>query len=108
MLRSVVLAVAAATVMFGGAAGAQEKWKLASGAQPGLLRDHHVAVANSLGTSTQGAVSAEFLFVGSEQEVVQQVVRGRLEIGVVSMIALAILRNADAVDVTGTRLYRGC
>jgi TRAP-type C4-dicarboxylate transport system substrate-binding protein len=100
MRRSVVLAVAAAAVLFGGAAGAQEKWKLASGAQPGLLRDHHVEVANSLGTSTQGAVSAEFLFVGSEQEVVQQVVRGRLEVGVVSMIALASIIPEAAVFVT--------
>jgi TRAP-type C4-dicarboxylate transport system substrate-binding protein len=94
------MAVLAATLLWGGAAGAQEKWKLASGAQPGLLRDHHVEVANSLGTSSKGAVSAEFLFVGSEQEVVQQVVRGRLEVGVVSMIALASIIPEAAVVVT--------
>jgi len=100
MRRFVALAFMVTTVLCAGVAGAQEKWKLASGAQPGLLRDHHVEVANSFNASTKGAVSAEFLFVGSEQEVVQQVVRGRLEVGVVSMIALASIIPEAAVVVT--------
>ena len=100
MRRRMVLAALAASIVFTGTASAQEKWKLASGAQPGLLRDHHVAVANSLNASSKGAVSAEFLFVGSEQEVVQQVVRGRLEVGVVSMIGLASIIPEAAVMVT--------
>jgi len=100
MRRWMVMAAVAASIVFTGTVSAQEKWKLASGAQPGLLRDHHVAVADSLNTSSKGAVSAEFLFVGSEQEVVQQVVRGRLEVGVVSMIALASIIPEAAVVVT--------
>lgn len=100
MRRLIVSAAVAAAMLVAGAAGAQEKWKLASGAQPGLLRDHHIEVANSLNTSTGGALSTEFQFVGSEQEVVQQVVRGRLEVGVVSMIALASIIPEAAVFVT--------
>ncbi|MGE0658198.1 MAG: TRAP transporter substrate-binding protein [Reyranellaceae bacterium] len=100
MKRFVIAAAIAAALAISSVAVAAEKWKIASGAQPGLLRDHHIQVGDSIGASTKNAFTAEFQFVGSEQEVVQQVVRGRLEVGVVSMIALASIIPEAAVLVT--------
>ena len=100
MKQFVLATVVAAALSIGASAVAAEKWKIASGAQPGLLRDHHVQIGDSIGASTRNEFTAEFQFVGSEQEVVQQVVRGRLEVGVVSMIALASIIPEAAVLVT--------
>lgn len=100
MKRFLIASAVAAAMAVTSVSFAAEKWKIASGAQPGLLRDHHIQVGDSIGASTNGAVTAEFQFVGSEQEVVQQVVRGRLEVGVVSMIALASIIPETAVLVT--------
>lgn len=99
-MAKLLAALVGAALLASSPAVSAEKWKLASGAQPGLLRDHHIQVAESINTSTKGAFVPEFQFVGSEQEIVQQVVRGRLEVGVVSMIALASLIPEAAVLVT--------
>lgn len=81
-------------------AWAAETWRLTSAAQPGLLRDHHVRVAESLTRSTNGAVQGEFQFVASEQEALQQVIRGRLQVGVISVLGLASVAPEMAVFAT--------
>lgn len=81
-------------------AAAQEEWRVTSAAQPGLLRDHHVRVTESIARSSGGALKTEFQFVPSEQDALQQVVRGRLQVGILSTIALASVIPETAVFVT--------
>jgi TRAP-type transport system periplasmic protein len=80
------LALAAATFATAHApAFAQQNWKIASAAQPGSALIGYVdETARMIGENTKGEIKAERLFVGSEQEIVQQVVRGRIEMGSVS------------------------
>jgi TRAP-type C4-dicarboxylate transport system substrate-binding protein len=91
---------AAAALLGPGAAFAAEEWRLTSAAQPGLLRDHHVRVADAITRGSAGAVKAEFQFVGNEQEALQQVVRGRLQVGVISVLGLASIAPEMAVFAT--------
>ncbi len=64
---------------------AQKAWKVGSAAQPGSVLIGFVDdLAQKVGTNTKGDIKLERLFVGSEQELVQQVVRGRLEMGSMS------------------------
>jgi TRAP-type C4-dicarboxylate transport system substrate-binding protein len=79
------------------AARASEMWRVTSAAQPGLLRDHHVRVAESITRATNRAVQGEFQFVASEQEALQQVIRGRLQVGVISVLGLASVAPEMAV-----------
>lgn len=81
-------------------AQAPAEWRVTSAAQPGLLRDHHVRIAESITKATGNAVKAEFQFVGSEQEALQQVVRGRLQVGVISVLGLASIAPEMAVFAT--------
>jgi TRAP-type C4-dicarboxylate transport system substrate-binding protein len=81
-------------------ATAQEDWRLTSAAQPGLLRDHHVRVADAIAKGSNGALKTEFQFVASEQEALQQVVRGRLQVGVISVLGLASIAPEMAVFAT--------
>jgi len=95
-----VLSIAAAATLFASVAAAQEDWRVTSAAQPGLLRDHHVRIAEAIAKGSGGALKTEFQFNASEQEALQQVVRGRLQVGVLSMIALASVVPETAVFVT--------
>ncbi len=81
------LALAATTFAVAHApAFAQQNWKMASAAQPGsVLLGHVEENARLIGEATKGEIKVERLFVGSEQEIVQQVVRGRVEMGSVSL-----------------------
>ena len=79
---------------------AAENWRITSAAQPGLLRDHHVRIAESITKATNGAVQGEFQFVASEQEALQQVLRGRLQVGVISVLGLASIAPEMAVFAT--------
>ena len=81
-------------------AWASEDWKVTSAAQPGLLRDHHVRITDAITGASGGAVKAEFQFVASEQEALQQVVRGRLQVGVISVLGLASIAPELAVFAT--------
>ena len=75
-----------------GAALAQQNWKIASAAQPGSVLVGFVdETANKITTGTAGALKTERLFVGSEQEIIQQLVRGRLEMGSVSYTGASVL-----------------
>jgi TRAP-type C4-dicarboxylate transport system substrate-binding protein len=67
------------------AAWAQKAWKIGSAAQPGTVLINFVdAMATKSTADSKGELKLERLFVGSEQEIIQQVVRGRLELGSVS------------------------
>jgi TRAP-type transport system periplasmic protein len=78
-------------------AAAAEQWKLTSAAQPGLIRDQLVKIAEKISEQTKGEVKAEFQFIPSEQEAVQQIVRGRIEMGSISMTGLSTLVPEAAV-----------
>jgi TRAP-type C4-dicarboxylate transport system substrate-binding protein len=71
---------------------AQQNWKVVSAAQPGSplisFVDETVAKINS---GSKGTVKAERLFIGSEQEIAQQIVRGRVEMAGISMAGIAPL-----------------
>lgn len=91
MKLTATLALAATAFAWSaGSAWAQQSWKIGSAAQPGtVLLGYVEETATKIGEGTKGAVKAERLFVGSEQEIMQQLVRGRLEMGVVSYTGAA-------------------
>ena len=71
---------------------AQKQWKIGSAAQPGTVLVKFVdETASKLSANTKGEIKLERLFVGSEQEIVQQVVRGRLELGSMSYTGASVL-----------------
>lgn len=100
--RRTVLTGAASAAVAGllgaGPARAEDVWRVTSSAQPGLLRDHHVRITDAI--TRAGAVKAEFQFVANEQEALQQVVRGRLQVGVISVLGLASIAPEMAVFAT--------
>lgn len=72
------------------AAWAQKTWKVGSAAQPGTVLLSFVdELTQKVAAGTKGEIKMERLFIGSEQETVQQVVRGRLEIGSISYTGAA-------------------
>ena len=88
--RKLVLLAAAASWLCGQAL-AQEQWKLGTVMQPpafgAVLDDEFMA---SIGKSSGGKISVERQFIGNEQEMVQQVVRGRLQMGVTSAVGAGV------------------
>lgn len=88
LLSAVVLACAALGSTT--AAWAQKTWKIGSAAQPGTVLVQFVdETTKKIEENTKGEFKAERLFVGSEQEITQQVVRGRLELGAISYTGTA-------------------
>lgn len=82
--------LACATLATTTAAWAQKSWKVGSAAQPGTVLISFVDTMTTKATAdSKGELKLERLFVGSEQEIMQQVVRGRLEIGSVSYTGAA-------------------
>ena len=89
--RQTLLLVAALSAGLISTASAQERWKLGSVMQPpalGATLDDEVAAA--LSSASAGKVVVERQFVGNEQEMVQQVIRGRLQMGVTSAFGLGV------------------
>lgn len=89
--RTVLLAAALAMGLVSGVVSAEERWKLGSVMQPpalGATLDDEFGAALSAGSA--GKVVIERQFVGNEQEMVQQVVRGRLQMGVTSAFGLGV------------------
>lgn len=71
-------------------AHAQMNWKLASAAQPGSPLIGFVdETASKITAGSKGAIKVERLFIGSEQEIVQQITRGRLDFVSVSVAGTA-------------------
>ena len=96
--RRRILAAWAAVCVSGALAGtaqgqqAPQSWKVASAAQPGSVLVGYVdETAARITAGSSGAIKAERLFVGSEQEIIQQLVRGRLEMGSVSYTGASVL-----------------
>ncbi|MGK6315684.1 TRAP transporter substrate-binding protein [Neorhizobium sp. DT-125] len=71
-------------------ATAEEDWKLASAKRtPDVGATFDQEFANAVAGASHGLGKIEVQFVGNEQEMVQQVLRGRLDFGVTSPLALA-------------------
>ena len=90
MKLGALLAGAALFASVHGAALAQQNWKLASGAQPGTPIFNFVEeTVAKISDGLKGFAKAERIFVGSEQEIAQQVIRGRIELAGISMAGLS-------------------
>ena len=87
------LVLACAALSFASApALAQQNWKIASAAQPGSVLIGYVdETVDKLTKGSNGAIKAERLFIGSEQEIMQQLARGRLEMGSVSYTGASVM-----------------
>ena len=76
---------------------AQKTWKVGSAAQPGTVLLKHVEeFGQNVAANTKGEIKVERLFIGSEQEIVQQIVRGRLE-----MVSVSLADTAPIVPRSG-------
>ncbi len=79
-IRSLLAAVAAVFAVAQAPASAQMNWKLASAAQPGSpLLGFVEETVSKINAGSNGQIKVERLFIGSEQEIAQQIVRGRVE-----------------------------
>lgn len=84
--------VTMATALAHGPAAAQEVWKLGTAAQPGsVLYDIVMKFINDFNAAAAGEAKLEYLLVGNEQEMHQQAVRGRIQMGASSFAGGAIL-----------------
>jgi len=82
----------ALALMMTAPAAAQQAWKLASAAQPGSVLIGYVdEVASKINAGAGGQIKVDRLFVGSEQEIIQQLSRGRLEMRSVSYTGASVL-----------------
>jgi len=90
LAKLAVAAAAIATVV--PHALAQPTWKVGTAAQPGSLLVGYVEeMISKVNGNAAAGVKAEKLFIGSEQEIVQQVVRGRLEMAGFSYTGVSVL-----------------
>jgi ABC-type glycerol-3-phosphate transport system substrate-binding protein len=79
MCSAAMAAVAAAAAL---PAAAQETWKLGTAAMPGtVLYDIVMKFINDFNATSGNELKLEYQHVGNEQEMHQQVVRGRLQMG---------------------------
>lgn len=84
--------VTMATALAQAPAAAQEVWKLGTAAQPGsVLYDIVMKFINDFNAAAGGEAKLEYLLVGNEQEMHQQAVRGRIQMGASSFAGGAIL-----------------
>lgn len=90
-MRFAALALAlSAALSFMAPASAQEDWKLASAKRaPDVGAQFDQEFADAVTKNSGGAGKIEIQFVGNEQEMVQQVLRGRLQFGATSPLGLA-------------------
>lgn len=88
--RSMMLAAMVAGLVPGSLA-AQEQWMLGSVGAPGsALAAMGDLVARAMSDATGGALTVERQFIGNEQEMVQQVLRGRVHVGATSSQGLGL------------------
>lgn len=96
LLRAVALATVAA--LAAAPAAAKEVWKLGTAAVPGsVLYDIVMKFIDDFNKASPGDVVIEYQFIGNEQEMWQQVVRGRIQLGASSFAAGAITVPEGAV-----------
>jgi TRAP-type transport system periplasmic protein len=97
-LRKSLLLACAALALACGSAQAQTSLKLASAAQPGSVLIGFVdETVDKINKGAGGALKSERLFIGSEQEIMTQLARGRLEMGSVSYTGASVLIPEAAV-----------
>lgn len=73
-------------------AAAQSNWRIATLSQPGSLSANSVDnMADMITKGSGGAIKAERLYMTNEQEMVAQLMRGRLELGALSNIATTVV-----------------
>ena len=73
-------------------AAAQSSWRIATLSQPGSLSANTVDdMADKITKGSGGAIKAERLYMTNEQEMVAQLMRGRLELGALSNIATTVV-----------------
>lgn len=71
---------------------AQQAWKLGSLGAPGsALAEMGDMVTGALNEGTGGDITVERQFIGNEQEMVQQVLRGRIQVGATSAQGLGVV-----------------
>jgi TRAP-type C4-dicarboxylate transport system substrate-binding protein len=100
MMRNLLrtLAVASAFALAAAPAVAKEVWKLGTAAVPGsVLYDIVKKFIDDFNAAPGGDVQLEYQFIGNEQEMWQQVVRGRIQLGASSFAAGAITVPEGAV-----------
>lgn len=79
-------------------AAAQEVWKLGTAAQPGsVLYDIVMKFVNDFNAASGNDLKLEYQLIGNEQEMHQQVVRGRIQMGASSFAGGSILVPEGAV-----------
>lgn len=94
----VTASACALTALAPSGATAQEVWKLGTAAQPGsVLYDIVMKFINDFNASAAGEAKIEYLLIGNEQEMHQQAVRGRIQLGASSFAGGAILVPEGAV-----------
>ncbi|KPQ05420.1 MAG: TRAP-type C4-dicarboxylate transport system, periplasmic component [Rhodobacteraceae bacterium HLUCCA12] len=93
--------VLAATVVAGmlpGSLAAQEEWMLGSVGAPGsALAAMGDMVAEAMTEASDGEFTIERQFIGNEQEMVQQVLRGRVQVGATSSQGLGVVVPEQSV-----------
>jgi TRAP-type C4-dicarboxylate transport system substrate-binding protein len=73
-------------------AAAQSSWRIATLSQPGSVSANIVDdMADKITKGSGGAIKAERLYMTNEQEMVAQLMRGRLELGALSNIATTVV-----------------
>jgi TRAP-type transport system periplasmic protein len=97
-LRRLFTLACTAVALISGPALAQTSIKLASAAQPGSVLIGFVdETVDKINKGSNGSLKAERQFVGSEQEIITQLARGRLEMGSVSYTGASVLIPESAV-----------
>ena len=95
------LLLAASFTVFAAGLSAQssgEVWKIGTAAQPGsVLHDIVMKFVNDFNASSGPELKLEYLFIGNEQEMHQQVVRGRIQAGASSFAGGSITVPEGAV-----------
>ncbi|MDX6751171.1 TRAP transporter substrate-binding protein [Geminicoccaceae bacterium 1502E] len=85
------LGILAVSLALASAAQAQERIRIAAAAQPGSVMEGIInTFIEKFNEGANDGYRMEFQFVGSDQELTQQVVRGRLEIGSTSLAGAAV------------------
>ncbi|WP_187968454.1 TRAP transporter substrate-binding protein [Aquibium microcysteis] len=88
--RNFISAFALGVALYSGSAAAEETWRIGTVVAPpstlGVIVDE---MAQSITTATNGAIKGERLQQPNEQEIAQNVIRGRYEMAYISSIGLA-------------------
>lgn len=96
-LRRAALGAGLASMMLGGAAFAQDSLRIAGSLRPGSMMDGIIQTFISNFNADGGDTQISYQLVGNDQEMTQQVIRGRLEIGTTGLAGSTVSIPAGAV-----------